>query len=316
MRRKCIITALLLTFLFSACGNRIDTSGTSASHSDSPPKQEVPASSEATVIETTSYGPPAGEYTEIVLHDDRYYLCRKVESGFSENGEYYGIYDAVNYKWALEYAQYNTHDIDTLNFINHGCGVFSYKYSSYYGTRMFLSSELGDCFETEMIYNPGTVKFIDGRAIALLHDEPSNTYVNGMIVPDIRLVWIDTYGSIYDVEIPDFVSNDMLYWSESVLTGDFHQNQIYANSFYNYNTGSRLYYVFIYHYEDGSTTLISDQEYTTRLTEYIGDSSSNSNITINGNIIRIDNLEGDDGNLYYAEFDREGNLVTSATLMD
>ena len=274
------------------------------------------ALTEAIVPETTSFGPPEDEYTEIILHDDRYFLCKKVQSGFSENGEYYGIYDAINCIWALEYSQYDTHDLNTLNFINHGCGVFSYKYSSYYGTRMFLSADMGYVFKTDTIYNPETVKFYDGRAIALLHDEPSQTYVNGMIAPDIRLVWLDTYGTVSDVAIPGFNSDDLIYWYESVLTGESDQDKIYANCFYNYNTGSCLYYIFVYHFEDGSTTLIGDQEYVTRLQKYLGDSPSNSNITIRNGIIRIDQLEGDDGKLYYAEFSKDGNLVTPATPMN
>ena len=323
MRRKALILPLLLlSVVLIACNGQPSAtdpaplvSDTSINHSTPSDTYESVETSEATIQETAPLGPPKDEYTEIILHDDRYFLCKKVQSGFSENGVYYGIYDTLNSVWALEYAQYDTHDIDSIEFNYHGNGVFSYKYSWYYGTMVFLSADLGYSFETEKVYNIETVRFIDGRAIALLHDEPSQTYINGMIAPDIRLVWIDTYGSISDVNVPGFVSDDLLYWYESVLTGESDLEKIYANCFYNYNTGKKQYYIFIYNFEDGTTTLIRDQEYSSRLQIYVGDSSSNSDITIHGDIIRIDKLEGDDGELYYAEFDKDGNLVTPATLM-
>lgn len=322
-RKTTILLIFLVLLMLSSCGTRTDppdvtthTPSIKVTEAKSEDLLTTPEIAPSTTQETTAYGPPINEYTDIVLHDDRYYLCRLVQSGFSENGEYYGIYDALNCRWALDYAQYDTHDIDMITFQYHGSGVFSYQYSWYYGTKMFLSADLGYSFETEKIYNYKTLRFIDGKAIALIHDEPSQTYINGMIAPDSKLVWIDTYGAISDVVIPGFDPDDLIYWSESVLTGDSDQNRIYANSFCNYNTGSRLYYVLVYHYKDGTVTLISDQEYTTRLQEYIGDSPSNSNITIKGDLIRIDQLEGDDGNLYYAEFDFDGNLVTPASPME
>ena len=33
-------------------------------------------------------------------------------------------------------------------------------------------------------------------------------------------------------------------------------------------------------------------------------------------LVRIERIEGEDGNYYYAEFDKDGNLVTEATLME
>ena len=304
-----LIIALVVCLLLCSCGRGNASIGPADTPNSVDPSYNTPTESVTIATEELVSGPPESDYTEIVLQDDQYYLCKKIQSGFTDNSEYYGIYDAQNNTWALQYAGYETYDIPSMIFNSHGNGMFSYKYSSYYGTMMFLSAELESSFQTEKIYNYESVKFIDGRAIALIHEEPSQTYVDGMIAPTSRLVWIDTYGNISSVSIPGFDSDDLLYWSESVLTGYSDQDEIYANSFYNYNTGERLHYVFIYHYEDGSCTLISDQD-------YIGDSPSSSNITVEGDIIRIDQLEGDDGELYYAEFDRDGNVVTPATLMN
>ena len=58
-------------------------------------------------MEDVSY-PPEGECDEIILQDERYYLCKKIEMGFDINAEYY-------------------------DFNSHGNDVFSYKYSSYFG---------------------------------------------------------------------------------------------------------------------------------------------------------------------------------------
>lgn len=258
--------------------------------------------------------PPEDDYTEIILRDERYCLCKKIESGFTENGEYYGIYDSLTGSWPLEYAEYDTYDMNYLEFYSHGNGVFSYKYSSYYGSMMFLSADLGGSFKTDKVYNYQNVKFIDGKALMTFYIG-SQGYVDGRIASDTELAWVDTMGRISTVSVPGFSDDDMFYWSESYLTGWNASDQIFGQSFYNYNTGERLHYVYVYFYEDGTTTIIKDQDYTTRLREYIGDVSGSSDITLEGDLIRITNLEGDDGELYYAEFDRDGNVVTEATPM-
>lgn len=278
---------------------------------------ETVAPTEEVVQETENpYAyPPEGEYTEIVQRDDRYLLCKKVASGFTESGEYYGIYDSVTGTWPLAYDEYDTYDMNYLEFYSHGNGVFSYKYSSYYGSMMFLSAELGGSFKTDKVYNYQNVRFVDGKALMTFYIGRQG-YVDGRIASDTKLAWVNTKGQITDVSVPGFSEGDMFYWSESFLTGWKDTDRIFGQSFYNYNTGERLHYVYIYFYEDGTTTIIDDQKYTTRLREYIGDSPGNSDITIEGDLIRITNLEGDDGELYYAEFDRAGNVVTEATLMD
>lgn len=303
--KKNLSIFILLAMLVSLC----------ACAAEKPQNNIAPDAQDTLSTTENSYAyPPEGEYTEIVLQDERYFLCKKDVSGFSENGEYYGIYDSHTGTWPLAYAEYDTDDMNYLKFYSHGNGVFSYKYSSYYGSMMFLSAELGGTFKTDKIYNYENVKFIDGKALATFYIGRQG-YVDGRIASDTELAWVDTMGDISTVSIPGFADDDMFYWSESYLTGWEDSDQIFAQSFYNYNTGERLHYVYVYFYEDGSTTIISDQYYTTRLCEYIGDVSGSSDVTVEGNLIRITNLEGDDGKRYYAEFDRAGNVVTEATPM-
>ena len=268
--------------------------------------------------ETEDYKlPPEGEYDEIVLEDDRYYLCKKTESGFDQNMECYGIYDGATGQWALEYRELPLDDISFYDFNAHGDGVFSYIYSSYYGKICFLSAELGDLFKTDKVNGREKVSFQDGKALIVLSQDRRYVKINGesMLSPDRRLCWLNTQGQMEDVVLPEFGTDGMLYWSDSYIVGPS-ETAIYARKFDNYNTGECKSYIYFYFYDDDTYTIIEDQNYSTRVPEYLGDEDDCSNVELYGDVIYIDNLQGEDGEKYYAEFDRKGNVVTKATLMN
>lgn len=56
--------------------------------------------------------------------------------------------------------------------------------------------------------------------------------------------------------------------------------------------------------------MISDPSYTEKMY------SSETNAFMYGGLLRFTFLPGDDGNKYFAEFDREGNVATPATPME
>lgn len=252
---------------------------------------------------------PEDEYDEIIARDERYLLCKKIESGFDVNAVCYGIYDSQEQSWALDYKEYE--DISDEDIVAHGDGMFSYDYLGNTGSMRayFLSANLGGGFKTDNPAQRETVTFKDGKALVLISQD--TYYVGGAISPHTKLCWLTVYGEYEDVSIPGFAEDDMLYWKEVNWAKD-NKDALWAMGVESYQTD--IEYLCVYIYEDRSFVIIDDETYTTRLT-YGGGYTEQSSIVLNGELIRINNLEGDNGEQYYAEFDKAGNLVTAATPM-
>ena len=83
------------------------------------------------------------EYDEIIAQDERYYFCKKTESGFDVNQTLYGIFDSETGEWDIEYIPLNTGDYGMCDVYSHGEGVFSYKYTTYDSHVLFISADAG-----------------------------------------------------------------------------------------------------------------------------------------------------------------------------
>ena len=308
---RILILTLVMCLSFCACTST-SNQNTNVLHGIGGAENDTQSSNTSNNSSTLNSGyPSADEYDEIILEDSRYYLCKKDESGFNSDAEYYGIYDSEKRQWAMEYTELSSYDMSYFDFCSHGNGVFSYTYSLHYGTVVFLSAELGDTFKTtEKVYHREKIYFDDGKALVLLSKD--SKYVNGIRTPDNELFWIDTYGKITNVSIADFDANVLLYWNELVLpsANGYSCREIYVRSFFTFINNEKTYYIFIYFYDTNSCIIIDEQDYASKL------ESTNVNAVVVDDLIRITNLKGDDGKDYYAEFDREGNLVKEATLMD
>lgn len=260
--------------------------------------------------------PPISEYDEIILNDERYYLCKKVISGFDQNAVCYGIYDAQLEGWAYDFLELPVGDNDHPDFYYHQEGVFSYSYINSSGNtnNCFLSADYGDYFTCDLETNPQQVRFLNGQAFALLYEKSKNE--GGQLTPGNKLYMMSKYGELQEIQIEGFEADQRYYWDEACIY-NMHSDEIYARSFRNYISGEKRIYIMVYFYEDGSCLILDDQKYNERLILLIGGKSheENTNVSLYGDLIRIENLEGDDGNNYYVEYDRSGNLVTDATLM-
>lgn len=188
--------------------------------------------------------PPESEYDELVLRDEQYCLCKKVDSGFDSNSEYYGVYDTVNQKWSIDYMELYTDDMSYFDFLSHGSGVFSYTYSSYYGTVVFLSAELGDTFKiSEYVFNRDGIYFDEGQALVLL--EKDNEYENHRWTPDSELLWIDVYGDAEPVSIAGF-SSEEIYWIDRFLPSSKSAHEVCVRCFYAYDEADEKNTIYTY----------------------------------------------------------------------
>lgn len=61
--------------------------------------------------------------------------------------------------------------------------------------------------------------------------------------------------------------------------------------------------------------VINIDQYYDNMTLYMGITDKNPMVSLEGEYICIENLDGADGKRYYVEYDLEGNLVTEPTLM-
>lgn len=262
--------------------------------------------------ETNMQEPPVEDYDEIILCDERYYLCKKAESGFDVNTTYFGIYDNELGKWTLEFCELPV-NVENPEFYNHGNGVFSFSFIKGGGSEVcFLSSDLGGYFIHDVI-NEYAIHYVNGKAFVLLYEESKNQ--GGKLTPNNRLYLMSTLGELEEVSIAGFEADEAFYWDEASIC-EVRDTTLYAKSFGNYISGKRKTYIFVYFYGEGKYTIIDNEEYNNRLRLCVGsDFSTNSIVSLQEDLIQINRLQGDDGKEYYAEFDKEGNLVTKATLM-
>lgn len=259
------------------------------------------------------YYPPADDYDELLINDERYFLCKKYVSGFDEDSVYYGIYDGETGEWTFEFTDLDAGDRDSSQFYNHGDGVFCFTYLSEMGNTKicFLSSDLGNYFTCNADTEQEEINFVNGKAFLLLHQDTA--IENGRGTPNNKLYFLTTYGEIEEISIQGFEEDPNYYWN-SVGLSDNDDTQIYARSFENYASGDRITYIYVYFYETNEYLIIDYPNYTEKLVTNFGTNPDNSSVHLNNDVLRIDGLKGVDGNRYYAEFDKAGNLVTKATL--
>ncbi len=272
---------------------------------------ETPAANPNAGNNTSKHTPPEDEYDEIILKDDRYILCMRDDTGFTSNTKSYGIYDTQLGKWAMDFTPlidiYETED--SFNFKSHGNGVFSYYSRRYESYDYFLSAELNGIFRVKDLAEDRTSVYFDDSDAFILVDMDRG-YVDGKyLAPDEDLYLLSTDGSLEKVVVPGFAPDALLYWYRYFLITN--SSQMYLRCFYtyDYDTRTRTYYIYVYLHEAQKALVIEHNEYASRM------NASDVYAYLNDGIIRICNMRGDDGKKYYAEFDIEGNLVTTATPM-
>lgn len=295
---RVLISLVIMCLMLSGCENEKGSLETQESGISKDELTDVYPSAD----EYDDY-PSADEYDEIVLEDERYCLCKKVDIDFDSNKEKYGIYDKQEKSWAMEYRELSLDDMSYFDFCSHGEGVFSYKYSSYYGTVVFLSAEKGGTFSSKNIYNREGMYFDDGMAFILCSKKTK--IEDGRITPDSELFLMDTSGNLKNVLIPGFDTDTWLYWSPFLLSKDSAKYS-YARAFF---TKDDQHYVYIYFYDTNESLIIDDQRYTTKL------NYSDAYVNVLGDSIYIGNMRGNDGKKYFAIFDREGNVTQEPSLM-
>lgn len=256
--------------------------------------------------------PPSDEYDEILGFDERYYLCKKTESGFDTNSTKVSIFDCEIQDWTMDFIELGSGDLSSTEFFSLGDGVFGYEYFGDSGNMIsgFVSADLGDYFTMNLDVNAKSIQFVDGYAFVLVPNDEDG-YIDGRIIPDSVLCRLSTTGKVEEYKLKGYKKND-IYWSSSTIVEAW-DSSIYAKSFNDAVSDQTL--VFVYFYEENEYIIIDDQRYTTSLSLYYGEDDDNSKVSMFDDIIRIDKLQGEDGELYYIDFDREGNVVGEATRM-
>ena len=270
-------------------------------------------------------GPAKDEYDIITsVGDNRFFLCWKNITGFDQNEEMIGVYDAEIQTWTIPYRSYPLpptaqvdfsksvpSDYDPSNHVYYfGEGVFGYScFGDSSCTMCFLSSITGTVFSVEFgLYRwiSETLRFSNGKALAI-EDIPDNekNWDLGYLPPTERFCFINIDGSVESIDIPDFEA----YYCGRFLVSE-QKDDIAGAKFkvFDKATSKEHPYLYVYLYYIDKTVIISDETYTSRL-------NYETVISFENNEIILKNLVGDDGQYYWASFDLEGNVIQPATQM-
>lgn len=258
----------------------------------------------------TKLFPPEDDYDEIVSCDDRYYLCRKQESGFEKDVTLHGIYDVEKGEWVVDFIDLGKIHSD---FWCNGDGVFSTYRSTSSGTQTyFISADYGDVFEIDFPtigYTQEEVFYNEGKAFVLVDSNNRGDRKK----PDSYMYRMSTLGELEEVDVPGYERNQCFWVSANVVSK--HDETIYARVFRGIKENEKSYCLYVYFYESDESIVIDIDEYYDNMTLCIGVTDVNSMVSFNGRNIRIEKLDGADGKEYYIEFDKSGQLVTEPTLM-
>lgn len=229
------------------------------------------------------------EFTDILVEGDGCILLRNEKEGFTSEGTYLGVYNCVERKWIVEYQPYD-----------------EYLQSSYYaGDGIFALSD----GETTTLLNTKTQEFLN-----LDIDLNFNNlhFYNGRAVSGARESWGDQLYELYEVNedgsyqnigITDYITEDM--W----LTPDYFE-QAYADekqAVYIYG-GTDF---FIYDMDESEVYDIYNPDYADKF--WHGWTDTLEVKICGGKYLVLLNMQGTDGQNYYAVMDFYGNIITEAT---
>lgn len=252
--------------------------------------------------EVTFSTPPEEEYDGIVESDDRYFLCKKHESGFEEDTTLYGLYDGETGKWATDFMDLGE---QVNSFYNNGEGVFSYL------GKYFMSADYGGVFKLDTTYHTSCeeIFFNGGKAFVFIDSDDQGA----RDIPDVYMYRVSTVGELEGVEVPGCDKDECFWVSANVVDPD--DEIIYARVFRRYTDDDDRYCIYVYMYETGESLVIDVDKYYDNMNLSMGVVDYNTCVSYDGEYIRVENLDGADGESYYVEYDLEGNLITEPTLM-
>lgn len=229
------------------------------------------------------------EFTDILVEGDGCVLLRNEKEGFTSEGTYLGVYNCVDRKWIVEYQPYD-----------------EYLQSSYYaGDGIFALSD----GEMTTLLNTKTQEFLNldiNLSFFKLH------FYDGRAVCGARESWGDQLYGIYEINedgsyrntgITDYITEDIL------LTPD-HFEHAYAD-------GKQAVYIyggtdfFIYDMDEAEVYNIYNPDYADKFWHGWTDTLE---VKICGEkYLALLNMQGTDGQNYYAVMDFYGNIITEAT---
>ena len=232
------------------------------------------------------------EFTDILVEGDSLVLVRNEKNGFSSEGIYLGVYNCVERMWTVEYQAYD-----------------EYLKSSYYaGDGIFALSD----GETTTLLNTKTQKFLKLDINVNFNDLH---FYNGCAVSGARESYGDQLYGIYEIDedgnyqntgITDFITEDKI-----LSPDDF--EFVYAD-------GKQVVYIY-----DGEEFYIYDvvaaEVYDIYHPDYADKFWHGWTDTLKVSIcgekyLVLLNMEGTDGQNYYAVMDFYGSMITEATKCD
>ena len=232
------------------------------------------------------------EFTDILVEGDSLVLVRNEKNGFSSEGIYLGVYNCVERMWTVEYQAYD-----------------EYLKSSYYaGDGIFALSD----GETTTLLNTKTQKFLK---LDINVNFNNLHFYNGCAVSGARESYGDQLYGIYEIDedgnyqntgITDFITEDKI-----LSPDDF--EFVYAD-------GKQVVYIYdgeeFYIYDVAAAEVydIYNPDYADKFWHGWTDTLK---VSICGEkYLVLLNMEGTDGQNYYAVMDFYGSMITEATKCD
>ena len=235
------------------------------------------------------------EFTGYEAIGDGYVLLQNYESGFSDAGFQYGVYDYINQKWLMEYRELED-PLEDAEYVGEG----KFAYSSGNNTLLIKPDEQ-EIVDFDLPVNIEDIHFYNGYALVKAREDEADS-------DDIFVV--NENGDFYCTGIADFIANEisddgtakMAYlWTCCV-------DQNYAVFAYDDTD------FIIYDIQNDSIKDIYNTEYAEKLCD--GTREELGAAVCGDDSLALLNMEGNDGKNYYAVLDFDGNTLVEATECD
>ena len=242
-------------------------------------------------------------YSKVLEYGEQYVLLEYTEAGFSSTTKEYGIYDIINQKWCMEYADYSDVSLEQVKYAGDGMFILTDANQDRYEiingmynmdmTRplLFLDAKNGKSFYAELP-EVSSLNFIENYSIGYGKAENWDIYEIG------------EDGSSYQTGIRDYC---IALNEKAGRNADIYRCYRDANYvIYAFNDE----YFIIYDCKQDKITDFYAPAYAERMKNF------NTDLYVCGNYLVMTNLKGTDSKNYYAVLTMDGTEFIAPTICD
>lgn len=303
-----LLMFILLMSLLTGCEGNADVSDDSNEQQmgvdgQGDDEYEINDDYEEDVYEVDVSYPDSSAYDEILIEEDGYYLCTKIQAGFSDGGTLLGIYDGNQGKWTVDFVDVPGGSENKNNIRYKGSGVFMFLDDASSKT-VFISSDKGSYFSINLYLEELRTTVGEGdrfRGKYLPFYSGTNMKDYG---PSNEIYVLDTMGNLTCTGMKDMKEfRSSFFYSTGGFFGT-NENGFAVGVDNDENPTFYLLYSF-----DSKKVIKLNEEYSSKVTW-------DSEFWFEPTSVIIQDMVGADGQLYYMALDYSGNIIKEPTLME